>query len=163
MKRFAVLYFFYLALLFILLYADTSAFSLWLNDQQTNLTLHLLDLFLKPEQLKGIDIWITPHYKIYISQACNGFIPVFFLWAAILAYPAKLWYKILWLGITYVVFAIVNTLRLLIVVYFAEQAEGGSSFYWSHDLLGNAILMLTGLGLFIAFIKLSSNTPSPLQ
>jgi len=163
MKRFAALYFFYLMILFTLLYANTSVFSIWLNKQQTELTLYLLNIFLEPGQLKGIDIWITPQYKIYISQACNGFIPVFFLWAAILAYPAKLWYKILWLGITYVVFAIVNTLRLLIVVYFAEQAEGGSNFYWSHDLLGNAILMATGLGLFITFIKTSSNTPSQLR
>jgi exosortase/archaeosortase family protein len=161
MRRFAALYFFYLVLLFTLFYADTSAISLWLNEKQTQLTLSLLDLFLEPGQLKGIDIWITPQYKIYISQACNGFIPIFFLWAAILAYPVKLWYRLLWLGIGYIIFVLMNIVRLLIVVYFAEQAKGGGSFYWSHDLLGNAILMLTGLGLFILFIKSSSGSSSP--
>jgi exosortase/archaeosortase family protein len=163
MKRFAALYFLYLAVLFTFFYAHTSDFSLWLNGKQTELTLFLLHFFLKPEQLQGIDIWITPHYKIYISQACNGFIPIFFLWAAILAYPVKWWHKIVWMSIGYAVFAVVNIVRLLIVVHFAEVAQGGANFYWSHDLLGNAILMVTGLGLFIAFIKTSSNTPSPLQ
>ena len=160
MKKFISLYLFFLAFFFIFFYADTSALSVNLNEKQIELTIYLLKPFLKTNQIIGIDIWINPYYKIYISQACNGFIPLFFLWSAILAYPSKIYYKLLWLPIGYVTFSIVNVMRLLLVVYFVEHEGGRANFYWSHDLLGNAILMATGLSLFILFIKTTSKTLS---
>lgn len=155
MKRFAALYFLFLIGLFTLFYADTNVFSTYINEAQTALTLFSLNLFLEPAQLKGIDIWINPQYKIVIDQACNGMIPILFLFAAILAYPSALWHKIIWMGAGYVLFSLVNVLRILLVVYFVEQKEGQGNFYWAHDLLGNALLMGVGLGLFVAFIKTS--------
>ena len=153
MKRFIALYFLFLALLFTLFYADTSAVSTFLNEGQTKLTLFFLDIFLKPDQLIGTDIMINPHYKIIIDQACNGMIPILFLFAAILAYPSGIAHKILWMFIGYVLFSIVNVLRILLVVYFVEAEGGRENFYWSHDLLGNTLLMVLGLGIFVLFIK----------
>lgn len=138
-----------------LFYTETSIFATFVNEAQTKLTLFFLDMFLAPEQLQGIDIWINPQYKIIINQACNGIIPILFLFASILAYPSRLWYKILWMGIGYVIFSLVNVFRILLVVYFVEQKGEQGNFYWSHDLIGNALLMSVGLGLFISFIKLS--------
>ena len=158
MKRFVVLYFLFLALLFVFFYAPTSAVSDLLNEGQTKLTLYFLNMFLQPKQLQGVDIWINPHYKIIINKACNGVIPVLFLFASILAYPSKIWHKVLWMGIGYVLFSVVNVVRILLVVYVTQTGEGHADFYWSHDLLGNSLLMLTGLGLFVAFIKTSSRT-----
>lgn len=158
MKRFVALYFLFLALLFVFFYAPTSAVSNLLNEGQTKLTLYFLDIFLAPEQLKGVDIWINPHYKIIINKACNGVIPILFLFASILAYPSSVGHKILWMAIGYVLFSIVNVARILLVVYVTQTGEGHEDFYWSHDLIGNTLLMLTGLGLFIAFIKTSSKT-----
>ena len=160
MKKFIALYFLFLALLFTLFYADTSVISNTLNQGQTKLTLYFLNIFLEPGQLKGIDIWINPHYKIIINQACNGIIPVLFLWASILAYPSTVWHKILWMGIGYLLFTFVNVLRIVLVVHFVEQEGGRGNFYWSHDLLGNSILMAVGLGLFIVFIQTSSRKKS---
>ncbi len=153
MKKFIALYFLFLALLFTLFYADTSVISHTINDGQTKLTLYFLKLFLEPGQLQGIDIWINPHYRIIINQACNGMIPILFLWASILAYPSGIWHKVLWMSVGYVLFSIVNVFRILLVVHFTEQEAGQGNFYWSHDLVGNAILMAVGLGLFITFIK----------
>ena len=158
MKRFIALYLLFLVILFTFFYADTSVVSRYLNDGQSNLTLFFLDIFLKPEQLKGIDIWINPHYKIIINQACNGVIPILFLFASIMAYPSTIGHKLLWMGIGYVLFSVVNVVRILLVVYFTESGEGQADFYWSHDLVGNTLLMITGLGVFIAFIKTSSRT-----
>jgi len=157
MKKFIALYFLFLAVLFTFFYADTSVVSSTLNDGQTKLTLYGLKLFLEPDQLQGIDIWINPHYRIIINQACNGMIPILFLWASILAYPSAIWHKIFWMGLGYLVFSLVNIFRILLVVHFVEQPAGQSNFYWSHDLVGNAVLMAVGLGLFIAFIK-TANT-----
>jgi hypothetical protein len=94
MKRFVALYFLFLVLLFTIFYAPTTMLSTLLNDGQTALTLYLLGIFLTPEQLQGIDIWINPHYKIIINKACNGVIPILFLFASILAYPSTLIHKI---------------------------------------------------------------------
>jgi exosortase/archaeosortase family protein len=156
MKRFIALYFLFLALLFVLFYFPTSPMSTLLNEGQTKLTLFFLEKFLEPEQLKGIDIWINPHYKIIITQACNGMIPILFLFASILAFPSTIAAKIFWIILGYLLFLVVNVLRLLFVVYITQTGDGFSDFYWSHDLIGNALLMVTGLGLFIAFIKTSS-------
>ncbi|UFH60552.1 hypothetical protein [Sulfurovum mangrovi] len=55
MKKFVLLYLLALLLLFTLFYADTSILSRVLNDTQSALTLMMLEPFLKPGQLQGID------------------------------------------------------------------------------------------------------------
>jgi len=137
-------------------YAPTSMVSTSLNQVQTELTLVALEFFLNPDQLQGIDIWINPQYKIIITKACNGIIPILFLLASILAYPSTLVHKLIWSILGYIVFFIVNIIRILWVVFVTQNGKGQGEFYWSHDLVGNALLMLTGLILFILFIKTSS-------
>lgn len=154
MNRFVALYFFFLALLFVFLYAPATEISVMLNETQTQLTLFLLKWFLQPQQLQGIDIWISPQYKIVITQACNGMIPILFLFASILAYPSSLLHKIIWMLIGYLSFTVINVLRLLMVVYFVQREGGRDNFYWAHDLLGNFLLMILGLLLFFVFIKM---------
>ncbi len=158
MKRFIALYFLYLIILFTLFYSEVSIFASIINEGQTKLTLFFLNMFLLPEQLQGIDIWINPHYKIVINQTCNGMIPILFFLASILAYPSRIIDKIFWMSIGYVVFSLVNVFRILLVVYFVEQEGGRGNFYWSHDITGNILLMIVGLGLFITFIKTSSGS-----
>jgi len=73
-----------------------------------------------------------------------------------MAYPSTVKHKIFWMFLGYILFFVVNIVRILLVVYVTENGKGQGDFYWSHDLVGNTLLMLTGLGLFIAFIKTSS-------
>jgi len=153
-KKFIVLYFIYLGILFLILYAPTLSISEILNQFQTDLTLQTIEPFLKKNQLKDIDIWINSHYKIIITQACNGMIPILFLVASILAYPSRIIYKLIWIVIGYISYVIVNALRLVMVTKVTE-VYGSGSFYWIHDIVGNALLMIVGLGIFIAFIKSS--------
>ncbi len=156
MKRFAALYFLFLALLFTVFYAPASLLSTWVNSMQTEGTLFALNLFLDPGQLQGIDIMINPHYKIIINQACNGVIPILFLYASIWAYPSSLRHKVLWMAIGYAVYFVTNVLRILLVVQAVELEEGSGNFYWSHDIFGNALLMGVGLLLFVSFIRTAS-------
>ncbi len=156
MKRFIVFYFIFLGVLFLLFYVLTSQLSQMLNNLQTHLTLRALNLFLAPEQLNGVDIWINASYKIVITKACNGMIPILFLYASIMAYPSTFKHKLLWMFLGYILFFVVNIVRILLVVYVTENGKGQSDFYWSHDLIGNTLLLATGLGLFIAFIKSTS-------
>jgi exosortase/archaeosortase family protein len=151
MKQFIILYTLFLAILFSLLYADTSIVSIFLNEKQREITLFFLDMLLEPNRVYGIDIIINPHYKIIITKACNGVIPILFLWSSILAYPSKLRDKIVWLIIGYIAFTIVNIFRILMVVHIVKG--GRDKFYLAHDILGNSILMSVGVILFILFIK----------
>jgi exosortase/archaeosortase family protein len=151
MKKFILLYLGMLALLFLLFYADTSVISERLNTWQGALTLSLLDIGLEPGRVQGNEIIISPTYKLIITQACNGMIPILFYWASVIAYPVSPVYKLLWMIIGYVIISLINVLRILFVV---QMVKGGREhFELAHDVIGNAILMATALLLFVLFIK----------
>jgi len=156
-KKFIMLYVLYLSSLFLILYAPTSSVSTTINNFQTNLTLQTISLFLKDTQIRGIDIWVNPYYKIIITQACNGMIPTLFLVSSILAYPSKFIMKILWIIVGYIVYIIANVLRLILVIK-VTKIYGSNSFYWIHDIVGNALLIGVGFMIFTAFIKTSQTT-----
>ena len=124
MKRFIAFYFIFLGGLFVLFYAPTSQISQSVNELQTNLTLKALNFFLEPEQLKGIDIWINPFYKIIITKACNGIIPILFLYASILAYPTSFRHKLFWIFLGYILFFIINIVRILWITFVTQNGEG---------------------------------------
>lgn len=150
MKRFAYLYLAFLPLLFALLYWDLSPVAEFLNHYQTKLTLYFLDLGLAKGQLNGIDILVNPHYKIIITKACNGMIPILILFASILAYPVDWVHKLWWAIIGYVALTVINIARLLMVAHFVKEQP---DFPLYHDLFGNLLLMVAGLLLFYLFLK----------
>jgi exosortase/archaeosortase family protein len=140
-----------LALLFLLFYADTSFISEKLNIWQSQTTLALLKLGLDHGQVRGNDIIISPHYKLIVTQACNGMIPILFYLASVIAYPSTFNHKVIWGVLGYIVISVVNVLRILFV---AHMVKGGREhFELAHDIIGNMILMVVGLTLFIFFIK----------
>lgn len=153
MKQFIVYYFLFLGLLFGLFYAPFFGLAFYVNQFQTEWILKALSFFLQPEQLQNNTIWINPQYKIIITKSCNGVIPILFLHASILAYPSSLVHKLVWMLLGYILFFIVNIVRILWVVFVTQEGDGHRDFYWSHDIVGNSLLMLTGLGLFVMYIK----------
>ena len=158
MKQFFIRYLLFLAFLFLAFYAPTSVVSDTLNSLQTQLTLFLLDPLLEPNQLQGADIWVHENYKIVISKACNGMIPILYLIGSVMAYPSTWRHKISWILMGYVVFNVVNVVRILFVVYITGVGDGHEEFYWSHDIVGNVMIMVAGLFMFVSFIKTSSKT-----
>lgn len=156
MKNFILSYFISLALLFGLLYAPIWEVSILLNEYQTKLTLYILKLFLNPNQLEGNAILIHSNYIIRINKSCNGMIPMLFLFASLIAYPSKIKPKIIWITVGYLLVNIVNITRILFVVFITQNGEGHQDFYWSHDIVGNTMLMGSGLLFFIGFIKVGS-------
>jgi exosortase/archaeosortase family protein len=155
-RRFLLHYLLWVAVLFLLFYLDTNPLSHWINETQRQWLLEALRFFLGEERIRGLDILAHPHFRIIITQACNGLIPYYLYLAAILAYPRPWRDRLLWALLGYLVISGINVLRLLMVT--AIVAGNPASFHWSHDILGNALLMVAGLGLFYLFLRMSRPT-----
>lgn len=151
MKKFVYSYLLLLPIMFGVLYWNLSPLAEFVNHYQTKMLLFFLDMGLKDGQLQGIDIMISPRYKVIITKACNGMIPYLLLLSSMLAYPASWSHKFLWAIIGYMVLVIVNIIRLFIVVYCVTKTP--SNFELSHDIFGNLLFMSFGLLLFYIFIK----------
>jgi len=150
MKQFSYRYLALLPLLFALFYWDVSPVAEFINHYQTKLTLYFLELGLKEGQLQGIDILVNPHYKIIITKACNGMIPILVLFSAMWAYPVDWISKVRWLFAGYGIITGINIARLLMVAHFVKKQP---DFPLYHDLFGNLLLMMTGLLLFYLFLR----------
>jgi exosortase/archaeosortase family protein len=150
--RFVLTYFGWLGLLFGLLYWEVSPLSQIPNDALREVLIRAMRGLLPLEQIRGWDIWINPHYKLIIEKACNGMIPVLMYLASIFAFPATWKRRAIWGIAGSTLLLALNILRIRMVVYFVTEG-GRRSFSFSHDILGNALFMVVGLGLVFFFVR----------
>ena len=153
MIRFFFLYLVVLAILFLLFYADTSILSRWAAGFHQQLLLQSLESILDPGQVSGSDVLVSPHFRLRIVKACNGMIPFLFYAASLIAFPARLSHKAVWLLIGYIVIISINILRIAFVARMVEVDT--HHFELAHDFIGNGFLAITVLLLFVWFIKRS--------
>lgn len=151
MKKFLFTYWLGIAMLFGVFYWDLSPISLIINQLQTDLTAYLTSLTLTDGMMKDYHILINPSYALVIEKACNGIIPYLFFLASIIAFPSTLIHKIKWAIMGYGVILIMNVFRIWLVTQFVLDAQ--HNFSLAHDYIGNALLIFTGLILFIGFVK----------
>lgn len=151
MKKFLLTYWLSIALLFTLFYWEFSPFSQSINNLQTNLTSFLTSLVLAEGMMEANKIFITTHYALLIEKGCNAMVPYLFFLASILAFPSTFLHKIKWIIMGYLFITSINIFRIWFITQFVMSNQ--NNFSLAHDYLGNGLLILTGLMLFIAFIK----------
>jgi len=151
MIKFLLTYWIGIAVFFGIFYWDESPISLLINQYQTNLTSYLTSLTLDNGMLSNYHIFISDNYSLVIEKACNGTIPYLFFLASIMAFPSSLVHKAKWALFGYIIISLINTFRIWMVTQFVLQER--NNFSLAHDLLGNALLISTGLMLFILFVK----------
>lgn len=152
---FVIHYFIWTGLLFVLFYLDTNPISHWINEAQRSLLLDELRWALGEERIRSVDILAHPEFRIIITQACNGLIPYYLYLGGVLAYPYARWRcKFFWAIVGYGLISAVNFGRLLFVTAMTERAP--ENFHWSHDIVGNFILMSAGLFLYWLFLETGS-------
>ncbi len=151
MKKFLFTYWAGIAILFALFYWDFSPLSSSINQLQTNITALLTSYSLPQGMMEGHKIFIDTHYALVIEKACNGMIPYLFFLASIIAFPSSLIHKIKWAIMGYLFISSMNLFRIWFVSQFVIQSK--ENFSLAHDVLGNGLLILTGLILFTSFIK----------
>lgn len=151
MKKFLLTYWVGTLLLFLLFYSDYSPFSAFVNGFQTTITSLLTSLSLEEGMVLGNRIFITQGYTLVIEHSCNGMIPYLIFLASILAFPADPSHKLKWAFMGYVIISSINIFRIWLITQFVKQEQ--NNFSLAHDYIGNTLLVLTGLILFIVFIK----------
>ena len=151
MKKFILLYWLNIILLFSLFYWDISPIAEILNQLQTDLTTYIVSLTLNDEITKGYEIIINSHYSLVIERACNGMVPYLFFLASIIAFPSTLLHKIKWVLVGYIIITTINIFRIWLIAKLVLAEVG--NFSLAHDFIGNAILIFTALTLFILFVK----------
>ncbi len=151
MKKFIFTYWLGIILLFVVFYWDSSPLSHYINYLQTNLTAYLSSLTLPKEMMEAHKIFITEHYTLVIEKACNGLIPYLFFLASIIAFPSTLTHKVKWAILGYLLITSINIFRIWFVTQFVLEKQ--ENFSLAHDYLGNGLFIITGLILFILFIK----------
>jgi len=161
MKQFLSIYWLSIGLLFAIFYWDPSPVASMLNRGQTDFTSFLTSLTLPTQMMEQHQIIINPYYTLVIEKACNGMIPYLFFLASIIAFPSTLRHKFIWALLGYVVIQGVNILRIWIISTMVLKEE--SNFSLAHDYVGNILLIVTALSLFVLFVKSRGRLLSPSE
>ena len=132
-------------------YWSASPIGYYLDSLQREMIMGVLDSLLD-NQIVGYDIVINPQYHVVITPECNGFVPYFIFLAGVLAYPCRLASKLFWLVFGYLIFTVVNLIRLYIVTVVVNN-YGADYFFLIHDIGGNVLLIVTGMVSFLIYLK----------
>ncbi|CAA6813543.1 MAG: Unknown protein [uncultured Sulfurovum sp.] len=151
LKKFILLYPLSILLLFLFFYWEASPLANIINEWQINLSSFLTSFTLDNSLMKENHIFISHRLTLVIDKACNGFIPYFFFLASIIAFPSSLVHKIKWAIYGYLILSLLNIFRIWFITQLVMHTE--SNFSLAHDYLGNMFLVLSGLILFILFIR----------
>ena len=151
MIKFLLSYWLGILLFFGLFYWDVSPLSSIINQQQTNLSVFLTALTLPSDMMNNYHIFINARYSLVIEKACNGMIPYLFFLASIMAFPSSIQHKLKWAIFGYFIIVTMNTLRIWMVTQMVLSEQ--DNFSLAHDYLGNGLLIMTGLMLFVLFVK----------
>jgi len=155
MKKFLIIYWFNIILLFALFYLDISPIADILNNFQTNFTSYLTSLTLPINKMQGNEIIINPHYNLVIEKACNGLIPYLFFLSSIIAFPSNIKHKFKWVIYGYIVITGINIFRIWLITQLVLQKT--DNFSIAHNVIGNSILILSSITLFVLFVRLTKN------
>lgn len=150
MKTFILKYWIAVATLFTVFYWEQSPLSS-INYIQTNLTIFLTSLTLPIEMMSGHEILISSNYMLVIEKACNAMVPYLFFLASILAFPSSVEHKIKWLLIGYALIVSINIFRIWLVTQLVLGSR--DNFSLAHDYIGNILLVISSLVLFVLFVK----------
>ena len=154
-KRFLIAYPFWFIILFGVFYWgkfwDLSIIGKAIDSSLRTQIMDILKLFIDNKIVNSYEIVINPHYSLIITPECNGLIPYFIYLAGVLAYPSTIAQKLFWGVLGYIVFFVVNIIRLLVVTY-VVNIYGYKSFFYIHDIGGNLLLIAVGLLMFKGFL-----------
>jgi exosortase H (IPTLxxWG-CTERM-specific) len=94
-------------------------------------------------------------FAMEVRDGCNGVNVVILLWAAILAYPSNLKWKLIGLGGGLAAIQAVNLLRLVSLFYLGQYSP--SIFEFAHLYLWESLIIIDGMIVFGLWTKHAAN------
>ena len=154
-NKFLISYFIWFVILFGIFYWGSywsaSKVGYYIDYYQRDFIMQVLDSLLD-NRVINYDIVINPKYHVVITPECNGLVPYFIFLAGVLAYSCSFFKKLLWLLGGYIIFTLINLIRLYAVVEIVNRF-GGKYFFIAHDIGGNLLLVATGAICFLIYLK----------
>ena len=92
------------------------------------------------------------HFAVKVDAECNGVDATLVLWAAMLAFPARLRYKLIGLAIGFVTVQSLNLLRIITLYTVGQRNE--AAFTWMHHNLWQGLMVLGVLLTFFGWLWL---------
>ena len=153
MWGFILRYVFWALLLYAVIYFENFSPLVFINTLQTDLSIYLtqlwISLFDMPIQMSGATLIYQHGLELEIVNECNGLAAFLFFMAAVLAYPAPIKIKIIWLILAYCILLIANTIRLDWILY--HVIEHPEDFKFIHEVVGRYVIAVIPLVLFYFF------------
>jgi exosortase H (IPTLxxWG-CTERM-specific) len=91
------------------------------------------------------------HFAMEIRDGCNGVNVVVLLWAAILAYPASLKWKLIGLAGGLAAIQLLNLFRLISLFYLGQY--NWSLFEFAHLYLWESLIIIDGMVVFSLWLR----------
>ena len=151
MKIFVRDYFIILIGLYIIFYSPISPISEHINLWQKDFLLYSMRIFIDSFEFIDYQIIINPHYHLEITSRCTSSIPLFLLWAFILAHKNQISKKIKIIALSLIVINIFNILRISFVAFVVKYDS--SLFFIAHSVGGNIILGVSIFGLLGLYLR----------
>ena len=155
-------YLIWVTLLYTLLYFKNFSPFILINTLHTDLSIYLtgmwIEIFQIPIQISGATLIYEHGLKLEILDECNGLAPFLFYLAAILAYPAKVKDKAVWIVSGYLLLMIANAMRIDWILY--HVIEHPEDFEFVHEVVGRYVMAAIPLILFYFFTDRYTKLPS---
>lgn len=90
-------------------------------------------------------------FAVSIEPGCNGVEAMIVLLAAIIAFPARLLYKIYGLLLGFIAIQGLNLVRVISLFYLGQWSQ--ELFDWAHLYIWQALIMLDALVVFLVWIR----------
>jgi|GEM_PF-441772 len=150
MKRFFILFNLYLVIILYLFVESNNIVADKVNNFQSETLIYALS-FVFSERIIEHYVIIEPSvYAISIDRSCNGLLPFLALMASILARKIKFVFKLIAIGIAYILVSMINFFRIVFVIDMVIINQ--SNFSWSHDIVGNLMVISSNIAIFILFL-----------
>ncbi len=123
----------------------------------------IIELFGREIVTYGVIIHdVRTGFGVEIAAGCNGVEAMILLTAAVLAFPAPAWYKLIGVLAGIIGIQALNLVRIVSLFYLGMWNE--TAFEWAHLYIWQALIMLDALLIWLVWIRqMPRRTPPPAQ
>lgn len=113
----------------------------------------LMQLFDSDVRSSGVIIQsIRTGFGVEIVAGCNGVEATLILLAAILAFPASAWHKLIGFAIGFLAIQALNLVRIISLFYIGQWDR--EAFDWAHLYIWQALIMLDAMIVWLVWIRM---------